>query len=100
MNFDSVEISLSSIFSEYISNLKEYFNDPTKLNKELFIKNTLFSIGIFLNTNDGIVRYIPYEFNKQFFNILYNTLYFKFISNFKFLCNDISVNARNDYQTS
>jgi hypothetical protein len=93
MNFDSVEISLSSIFSEYISNLKEYFNDPTKLNKELFIKNTIFSIGIFLNTNDGIVRYIPYEFNKQFFNILYNTLSFKFLSNYDMFCNNINIST-------
>jgi len=44
------------------------------LNDNYFIVQSLFTVGIFLNKNNGIYRYIPFEFTKKFFDIIFNKI--------------------------
>lgn len=66
-----VDISLNSIFN---SNQLDIKSDFENLNNNYFIVQTLFTIGVFLNKEDGIYRYIPFEFTKKFFDIVFNKI--------------------------
>lgn len=69
-----VDISLNSIFGNNQSNISNDINNNEKFNKDYFIVQTLFSIGIYLNTDNGIYRYIPFIFTKKYFDIIFNKI--------------------------
>jgi len=89
------EISLSGIFDNYINSFKNIIENDDNIDKIIFIKNTIFNLGIFINTPNGIVRYIPYKFNKQFYNIIYNTIKWTNDYSYNLYCNDIQVRLKN-----
>jgi hypothetical protein len=73
-NDTEMDISLNSIFGNDWNNIFNDVNDISILNSKYFITQTLFNVGIFLNSEYGIIRYIPYEFTKKFFDVLFNKL--------------------------
>ena len=69
-----VDISLTSLYGNKWITLYDDFNNIDLYNNKYFIIQTLYNVGIFLNTEDGIKRYIPFSFTKKFFDILYNKM--------------------------
>lgn len=69
-----IDVSLPSIFSSNQNTIYNDIIDVDKLNDKYFIVQTLFNVGIFLNTDNGILRYIPFELSKKFFNIIFNKM--------------------------
>ena len=68
------EISLSSIFSEHWPTIAEDMTNDSLINTKFFVVQSLLNTGIFLNVNDGIVRFIPHEYNLHFLYIALNDM--------------------------
>jgi hypothetical protein len=66
-----IDISLNSIYN---SNWPSIKSDMENLSNNYFVVQTLFTVGVFLNKDDGIYRYVPFEFTKKFFDVVFNKI--------------------------
>lgn len=92
-----MEISLTSIFSGVWTSLLSDIADINKLGDNFFIVNSLFNTGIFLNSEDGIYRYIPNIYTKQFFNVVFNNMNIDIDDSLRYFCG--SINSKAGYKT-
>lgn len=73
-NMGTVTVNLTQLFGNKQNTL---YNDMLTLNgygSKQFIVNNIFTTAIYLNTDDGIYRFIPINYNLNFFNIIFNKM--------------------------